>query len=116
MKISSLFDLLTDAKDVLDAFEGVETREQIVSALERLKHQDTELLLDCLTSLAVSVNRALNDTMEMSAVVDDDEPDDDGDLETELAKIAESVTPEEDKTTITGEKTPDTEPKKAVQI
>jgi len=114
MKISSLFDLLTDAKDVLDVFEGVETREQMVSALERLKHQDTELLLDCLTSLSMSVNRALNDTMEMSAVVDD-EPDDDGDLETELAKIAESVATDDGKMTNTGEKTPDTDPKKAVQ-
>ena len=37
MKLSSLFTVITDANDVLDFFEGVDTTDQLVSRLERLK-------------------------------------------------------------------------------
>jgi hypothetical protein len=116
MKISSLFDLVEDSKDILDFFEHVTTREQLVSTLERLKHQDTELLLDCLTSLNVSINRALNDTIgDLSPIVDDEEPEDDTDLEAELAKIAGSVQEEDDKKQNPSPESPDPATKDSVQ-
>jgi hypothetical protein len=79
MRISSLFDLITDANDLLDLlFERVETPEQLVSRLERLKRQGTEELFACLEGLRASVNGALNDTLEMNASMDESpEPDED---------------------------------------
>ena len=78
MKVSSLFTVITDANDVLDFFEGVETTDQLVSRLERLKRQGTDDLLDCLYALKSSIATALDDTLEMSA--DLGEPDEDDNL------------------------------------
>lgn len=116
MKISSLFDLVEDAKDVLSYFEGVENREQMVSVLERLKRQDNpETLLDCLFSLSASINRAMNDTLEMSAVLDDVEENDDQDLQSELDKIADFMSKDEQKTQNASAENTDTDTKNSVQ-
>ena len=42
MKISSLFTVMTDANDILDFFENVNTTDQLVSRLERLRRQDSK--------------------------------------------------------------------------
>ena len=78
MKVSSLFTVITDANDVLDFFEGVETTDQLVSRLDRLKRQATDNLLDCLYALKSSIAAALDDTLEMSA--DLGEPDEEDNL------------------------------------
>ena len=83
MKVSSLFTMITDANDVLDFFEGVETTDQLVSRLERLKRQGTDDLLDCLYALRSSIATALDDTLEMSADLGD--PDDEDNLEDSLS-------------------------------
>lgn len=87
MKISSLFDLITDGRDLLDFFEGVDTKEQLVSRLERLKRQAPDEILECVEGLRTSVAAALADTLEMSAVLDDEEETDLG-IDTELDQIA----------------------------
>jgi hypothetical protein len=96
MKISSLFDMVTDANDVLDFFDRVDSPEQLVSRLERLKRQGTTELFACLEGLRSSVTAALNDTLEMSASLDEPELDDDSDLsiDKELANLeSENVNP-----------------------
>jgi len=76
MKVSSLFNIIADANDVLDFFINVETTEQLVSRLERLKRQGSDDLLACVEGLRGSVSEALDDTLEMSASLDDDDDDD----------------------------------------
>ena len=71
MKVSSLFNLISDASDTIDFFEGVESAEQLVSRLERLKHTNTDELLECLDGLRSSTIEALEDTLEMSASRDE---------------------------------------------
>lgn len=78
MKVFSLFNLIRDASDLLDFFDNVESPEQLVSRLERLKRQDSRNLLACIDGLRASVDDALEDTLEMSAA-DTDVPENDGD-------------------------------------
>jgi hypothetical protein len=73
MKIGNLFDLLTDARDVLEFFEGCHNREQLVSRLERLKRQGSEELMECIDGLRVTLDRTFDDTLEMSASLDEKE-------------------------------------------
>jgi spore cortex formation protein SpoVR/YcgB (stage V sporulation) len=73
MKIGNLFDLLTDARDILEFFEECHNREQLVSRLERLKRQGSEELMECIDGLRVSVDRTFEDTLEMSASLDEKE-------------------------------------------
>jgi hypothetical protein len=83
MKVSSLFNLIRDASDLLDFFENVESPEQLISRLERLKRQDSRNLLACVDGLRASVDDALEDTLEMSAADTDAtvlEDDNDSDL------------------------------------
>jgi len=75
MRVGNLFNLSADAGDLTAFFEGVETREQLVSRLERLKRQGTTELLECLESLRMSVKTLLHDTLEMSASLDDTDDD-----------------------------------------
>lgn len=93
MRIQSLFDLVEDAKGIVQFFEGVDTGEQMVSALERLKKRDSGELLSQIQSLRFSVSQLLGDTFEMSGFGpdDDDETDDGlGDLfDDEEGKVAE---------------------------
>jgi hypothetical protein len=92
MKISSLFDLITDANDVIDLMlDRVETPEQFVSRLDRLKRQGAEELRVCLMGLRASVTAALDDQLEMNAALD--EPtDDDSDLTDLEAQFADLET------------------------
>ena len=83
MKISSLFNLLNDSQDVLDFFDRVESPEQLVSRLDKLKRQGAEELLTCIVGLRSSAVAALSDTLEMNAVLDENE-DEDLDLDDDL--------------------------------
>ena len=91
MRISSLFDIITDAQDVLDFFDRVESPEQLVSRLDRLKRQGSDELLACIEGLRGFVATALQDTLEMNASLGepDTSPDDDLDLDAELEGLAE---------------------------
>jgi len=73
MKTRSLFDLLTDARDVVDFFERVETSEQMVSRLERIKRGEADDFLTCVEALRVSIEAALEDTLELSAGLESEE-------------------------------------------
>ena len=91
MKVASLHDLITDSKDVLDFFQDVHTPDQLISRLERLKRQkpdDLDDMLACLEGLRGSVNASLEDTLEMSASLD--EPDNESDLDAELDALGSS--------------------------
>lgn len=96
MKIQSLFDLLEDAKGIAQFFEGVETNEQMVSALERLKRRESQDLLDQLQSLRFSVSQLLGDTFEMSGFGPDDEGEDGDGLEDLFSEDGEQETPSEE--------------------
>ncbi len=75
MQVGHLFDLITDAKDLTDFFEQVDTRDQLVARLDLLKRKGTEDFLACLDGLRVSITKILSDTLEMSASLDDEEPE-----------------------------------------
>lgn len=91
MKISSLFDLITDANDLLDFFVGVDTPEQFVSRLERLKRQGSHDMLACIEGLRISVSGALSDTLEMNSSMDEPDINDDLDLDNELANLDDEI-------------------------
>jgi hypothetical protein len=89
MKVSSLFNLMNDASDFLDFFDGVDTPEQMVSRLERLKRQGADDLLSCVESLRSAVTTTLDDTLELSPSLEDPgDPGDDSDLD-ELADLVD---------------------------
>jgi hypothetical protein len=94
MKVSSFFNLITDGNDVLEFFDRVETVDQLVSRLERLKRQGGEELLLCLDGLRASITKALDDTLEMNAAPFDDEEEEEepeyGDLDSEIASLEEN--------------------------
>jgi len=100
MQIKSLFNLISDSKDLLDLFTSVDDDEQLVSRLERLKRhvidcekqQEPSDLLLCIEGLRASVSAALDDTLEMSASLDDS--DDDG-FEGDLEKLVDGEQGEE---------------------
>ena len=75
MKVSSLFDLITDSRDLVQFFDGVDSKEQLVSRLERLKRMDVEDLYACIEGLRATITKTLDDTLEMTAVLDEEEPD-----------------------------------------
>jgi hypothetical protein len=93
MKVSSLFNIVADGNDVLEFFDRVETVDQLISRLERLKRQGAEELLLCLDGLRSSITKALDDTLEMnSAAFEYDEEEEEpefGDLDSELASLEE---------------------------
>jgi len=98
MKFKSLFHLVEDAKDLLDYLEGVGNRDQLVSRLERLKREGADDLLACVEGLRASVTDALDDTLEMSAALDDEDVSDNIDEEITLleSQIDEAGKSEED--------------------
>lgn len=71
MKLASLFNLITDAQDILDLFEDVTTVDQLKSRLGRVRQLDADDLLTCLDSMRTSIAAALHDTLEMSPDLDD---------------------------------------------
>lgn len=84
MKIGTLFDLLTDTRDILEFFDGCVTKEQLVSRLERLKRQGADDLLSCVDGLRVTLDRTFEDTLEMSASLDDQNELEDDAVDKEL--------------------------------
>lgn len=66
MKVRSFFEVFQDAKDMVDLFDGVETTQQMVSRLERLKRVGPEEVLETVTGLRMSLDAALEDTLEIS--------------------------------------------------
>jgi hypothetical protein len=74
MKLSSLINLVTDAQDVLDLFDGVTDVNQLRGRLRRINQLEADDLLTCLEGLQTSITAALNDTLEMNP--DLDEPTD----------------------------------------
>lgn len=93
MKVRSLFDVIVDGLDLLDFFTDVESVEQLISRLDRLKRKETaEELLACIHGQRASINAALEDTLEMSASLDEDDDEDD-DLDREIAKLAADAEP-----------------------
>lgn len=76
MKFRSMFELVGDAKDVVDFFGDVESIEQMISKLERIKRREPEEFLVCIQSLKLSIDTALDDTFEMGGGGDLDEEDD----------------------------------------
>lgn len=76
MKLGSLFNLVTDAQDVLDLFEGVENVDQLHGRLRRINQIEADDLLTCLASLQVSIAKALDDTLEMNPDLDEPEEED----------------------------------------
>lgn len=108
MKVSSLFNMVTDLSDMLDFFEGVETTDQLISRLDRLKRQ-ADHLLDCIYAAKSSAATFLDDTLEISPLNEPDEEDSlTGDLgvDDELESLASeekqnpdgAPTPESEKT------------------
>lgn len=102
MKIKYLVNLTTDATDLLAFFEGVETPEQLVSRLERLKRGNSESgtplredLLACIVGARASVKDVWEDTIEPSGSLDEDEDKDDEDnsIDSFLAQFGDEETP-----------------------
>jgi hypothetical protein len=96
MQIGRLFDLFTDAHDIADFFEGVETREQLISRLELLKRQGTDDLLACLVALPQTLDRLYHDTLEMSPSSELAGEDDNQELDQELERLAASMNSTDD--------------------
>lgn len=84
MKIGSLFEVIRNANDLVEYFEGADTPEQMVSRLERLKKAAPDELVDDVKSLRDSISKLLDDTMEMGRTVEDT---DDDDLDNELSDL-----------------------------
>ena len=96
MKISSLFTVMTDANDILDFFENVNTTDQLVSRLERLKQQPGRAnLLACIDSLRASIYELLDDTLEVSTFGGEAEenPLQDMELDAELDSLVADTMP-----------------------
>ena len=78
MRMQSIFDLITDSNDLLSFFEEVDTPEQLISRLERLKRKGADELMSCIAGLRHSVTSILDDTLEMSPSLDDGADDEEG--------------------------------------
>jgi hypothetical protein len=98
MKLSSLFNIIMDGQDVLDLFEGVTNVDQLRGRMRRLSQIEADDLLACLVGLRTSIAGALNDTLEISADLEDPESDlDDAALpDGELADLGGEDLPSED--------------------
>jgi hypothetical protein len=65
MKIRTLFNVLEDAQEIATLFSKVDTTEQMVSTLERLKKQGAAEFLDSVQALRLSVEAAYEESLEM---------------------------------------------------
>jgi hypothetical protein len=75
MKMRTLFNLLEDADEISSLFAKVDTPEQMVSLLERLKKQGTTEFLESIQSIRLSLQAAMEDTLEMGGTVGADDDD-----------------------------------------
>jgi len=94
MKMGSLFDLVADGNDLLSFFEDVNTAEQLVSRLERIKRRGPRELLEAIGALRASIDVLMEDTMEMSPSLEESESAPDpssAELDAELEAIAGDV-------------------------
>jgi hypothetical protein len=73
MKLSVIFNLVTDGQDVLDLFHGVNNVDQLRGRLRRLSQIEADDLLTCLDGLRTSISATLNATLEMNADIGDPE-------------------------------------------
>jgi len=74
MKISGLFSLLTNSTGLLEFFDGVETEDQMITRLEKLKHQEgPSALLDSIYTTRAAVAEVLDDTIETSSTLEGDD-------------------------------------------
>jgi hypothetical protein len=87
MKIRLLFDLSTDALDLLDFFDRVDSTEQLVTRLDVLKRKGADELMSCIEGLRASVAGFLDDTVEASGALDDSDDESLDDVEKELAEL-----------------------------
>ena len=87
MRMSSIFDVITDINDFLSLFEGVESPEQMSSRLDRLKRQGSREVYAYLEGLRISRDNLLNDTIEMSPSLEDPTVDEDLKLDADLNAI-----------------------------
>jgi hypothetical protein len=71
MKIRTLFNLLEDAQEISTLFSKVETPEQMVSTLERLKKNGAAEFLDSIQTLRLSVEAAYEESLEMGGSLGD---------------------------------------------
>lgn len=103
MKMRALFNLVEDAQGISDLFARVESPEQMVSTLERVKKQHAPEFLELIESLRFSLEAVFSDTLELGGTIDegdfDGEPNE-GEGEDLLGKIeAEEGNPPQEKST-----------------
>lgn len=72
MRIQELFDLIGAADDFLSLWHEVETTDQLISRLERLKREDPEGILDDLNGLRIAVSSALAANIELGGALSGD--------------------------------------------
>jgi hypothetical protein len=89
MRVGALFDVIIASHNVLDHLVGVDNREQLISRLERLKRQGTDVMLRDMKELRAAVTALLNDQLEMSASMPGDEESGIPEIET-LGEAAEA--------------------------
>jgi hypothetical protein len=92
MKIANLFNLITDVKDFLDLFTGIYEKDQLITRLDRLKRQAPDDVLSCIEGLRADVTAALDDTIEMSPSLDEDDVSDAIDAEIEALQKMDTAT------------------------
>lgn len=96
MKLASIFDLITASNDLLEYFEQVESPEQLISRLERLKRTDPEDMANCILDLRMSIQACLDDTLEVSASMptSDDTDASVGDIDEQLKQLTAQLDPD----------------------
>ena len=75
MKMRTLFNLIEDADEITNLFSKVETPEQMVSILERLKKQGASEFLESIQSLRLSLQATMEDTLEIGGTIGADDDD-----------------------------------------
>jgi len=92
MRMGTLFNLATDARDLLELFTDVSDVNQLVSRLERLKHEGKEETLQRVEDLRLSLDDFFEDTIEMQPHLGGDEDEEDyGDLDRQLSSLGEEI-------------------------
>ncbi len=65
MKVGNFVQLMVDVQDVLSYFQGVQSKDQAVSALEKIKKEDPNGFLESVSALASSYANATEDEIEV---------------------------------------------------
>lgn len=81
MKVQSIFDLVQDSRDLTDFFTNVETPEQMVSRLERIKKGEAEEFLIAIESLRMANENILSDMLEVGGSLSEADDFDDSTLD-----------------------------------